>query len=249
VLAARIWDDVLVLSVPALQWSTLQLPGVPKPLAAARGDGVSGSGEGGVRDAAPALSQADACGLARHGHGICAIAAGEVIIYGGYAARAEKLGRTSDGGFAPNRAYLLRHSTPAAAAAANAMIAEQQAASEDANGVEDGARGSNQLPQPESAADFVTSGTPTTMAATSADEAPDVAPSATAASNDTAACASLGDDALRLPLDRLPTREDTEPDNDALYASMQATDVHAIIHVREQRSNQRPHRSSLPRCL
>jgi hypothetical protein len=95
VCTARIWDDVLVLSVPSLIWSTLRLPS--------------------VRTGAP--SQSAACGLGRHGHGICAIGAGEVLIYGGYAARAAKLGRTSEGGFAPNGAYLLRHSTPAAAAA------------------------------------------------------------------------------------------------------------------------------------
>ena len=44
-----------------------------------------------------------------------------MIVYGGYAAHTLKLGRASAGGYAPNRAYLLRHATPAAAVGAGGV--------------------------------------------------------------------------------------------------------------------------------
>ena len=56
--------------------------------------------------------------MARHGHAMASISKGEIIVYGGYAATSTKLGRTTLGGFAPNKAYFLQHSTDAAKAAA-----------------------------------------------------------------------------------------------------------------------------------
>ena len=93
----RIYDDAHVLSLPSLRWSQLRLPHTAPPLA-------------------PPLS--------RQGHGACSIGSGSVLVYGGYASTTTKLGRTSVGGFAPNRAYLLQHSTPAAAEAARKFETE-----------------------------------------------------------------------------------------------------------------------------
>ena len=69
-------------------------------------------------------AEIEASPLGRHGHGIASISNGEVIVYGGYAATSEKLGTTSAGGFVPNRAYVIRHSTPEAAKAVQKAEAE-----------------------------------------------------------------------------------------------------------------------------
>ena len=65
--------------------------------------------------------------LARHALAIAPLAHGRVLIYGGYAGSTTKFGATRGGGFTPNAAYLLRHSTPEAELAAEAAQAAMPA--------------------------------------------------------------------------------------------------------------------------
>ena len=116
-----ILDDLYHLALPQLTWSRLRLPssGPSRSLSNAAATGAS-SGEDGTT-----LADAPPPHLARHGHSIASISYGEVIVYGGYAATSTKMDVDATGGFAPNRAAILLHSTPAAALAVEQLRSEQ----------------------------------------------------------------------------------------------------------------------------
>ena len=102
--AGRIFDDIHLLAIPQLAWSSLRMPNV-KP----------------ARSLTPTSEMKQQLSLHRHGHAVAPLSFGELLVYGGYAATTTKMGVVSAGGFAPNLACLVMHSTPAAALAAAKM--------------------------------------------------------------------------------------------------------------------------------
>ena len=118
-----IMDDLHVLALSTLAWTTLRLPTVARspPGASSATSGVNNSGVnnavgGQARDATTASSSE----LTRYAHAVATIGSRDgghvAMVYGGYAASTLKFDHDSSGGFTSNLPIFVHHSTPTAAA-------------------------------------------------------------------------------------------------------------------------------------